>query len=322
VADDNVMAALAGAFGGVQDVLGKYIDYSMKNKFDEKAFQRENYIKPEDIPDQLKSQFGGVDRPIRKELLTSLAYSLPTTQKGWVLNPSTGEYELKVVGTGTRSDKVISNQPIVKPEKPIYTTLKKSVALQMLDSGVEIPAGTKIIDDTSGSGKPDIKEDSKLNDARSALEILNRLETNFNKTPTGVKALGSRAVSLVTGGAVGDTGQRVYEDALRADAAKFYRAYTGDTRLSNDDAEKRAYPLLPTAFQDKDLGKGKFEGLRSNVIANVRPILEKRGIDVNDFINKIQQQSLPTTPFSNPSNSNQNEWHGSTKTGMKFKVVQ
>lgn len=71
MASDNVMAALAGAFGGVQDVLGKYVDYRLRSQYDDEKYKRERYIQPEDIPNQMRSEYG-IDQPIDSRVLPAL----------------------------------------------------------------------------------------------------------------------------------------------------------------------------------------------------------------------------------------------------------
>ena len=143
-----------------------------------------------------------------------------------------------------------------------------------------------------GSAGPDKvtlrREQEKLDNAISALSIISNLEKNFEKTESGARALGSRAASFLSMGTIGNEGQRVYDDSFNANAVKFYRAYTGDTRLSDADAKERALGILPGSSLEKSVGRIKFSEIRGNVLRDIAPILGRLGIPESKFLERVK----------------------------------
>lgn len=164
-----------------------------------------------------------------------------------------------------------------------------------------------------GGAKTDKKEEEKLNNAKSAISIINHLQNKFETVPTGAEAVGSKAASFLTFGKSGNKSQRVYDDAFNANAAKFYRAYTNDTRLSDQDAKTRALGLLPSSMLDKQVGRGKFEEVRNNVIREVKPLLDKSGISMEDFMASVPNVGDQVV---------QGNFSGQTKSGLKYTITQ
>jgi len=72
MADDYLLAAISGALEGFNNTYipmkKKQQEYLLNEQQKEKDFLRENYIKPEDLPQNVRSQFG--DKPVRKETLS------------------------------------------------------------------------------------------------------------------------------------------------------------------------------------------------------------------------------------------------------------
>lgn len=262
MADDNLLAGLAGFTSGIQSVLTPYLQATYQDKLlrrrqsedDQRALQnRVAYLPYEEASQRRMKDYETEQR------MKTLPY----------------ETDAKI--------KVANSQPFIN----IFDGSGNVIG--------QMPRGSKQL--TGGAkGTLDKKQQQQINDAKSALSILNRLESDFQQTPSGLTALGSRGVSLLTGGAMGDKGQRTYEDSLNSNSAKFYRSYTGDTRLSDQDAQERAYKLLPSSYFDKKQGASKFTDLKTNVLLGVRPLLEKAGISEDQF---IKEASNFSTPYQN-----------------------
>lgn len=105
--------------------------------------------------------------------------------------------------------------------------------------------GLKIIDDVAG---PTTNPENVLGSLRFAQKLLGRI-------PTDLSTLGTAGVSKMLGGQRRIGGQdfgsdaiKAYEDHKGGTAVSVYRSITGDTRLSDADAQARALPYMPSVF--------------------------------------------------------------------------
>lgn len=105
---------------------------------------------------------------------------------------------------------------------------------------------------------------SHLETLRYTQELLNKIPTSLG---TGVTAGVSKALGGERGG-FGSNAIKEYEDAKPGAAVQFYRAITGDTRLSDNDARERALPFMPTVWpipDTADVRQGKMNRLSQAV---------------------------------------------------------
>lgn len=109
----------------------------------------------------------------------------------------------------------------------------------------------------------------------SQLLNIDTLEKQAAKLKGGYEGIWNRVIGVATrGGVQGDT--VMYERKKPAYAAGLYRALTGDTRLSDQDASTRAYPLLWDTGLSKKLQKPMFDDLKNTLLA--RKIMLQNGI--------------------------------------------
>jgi len=104
------------------------------------------------------------------------------------------------------------------------------------------------------------------NSLRKAISQLGNVATLTDKLfemPAGRMQYITKGEAFVTGGEspkAADIAE--YEDMVQADAAGLYRDLTGDNRLSDDDAQKRALPLIPRPQQARRLQLQKTSKLK------------------------------------------------------------
>lgn len=108
---------------------------------------------------------------------------------------------------------------------------------------------------------------NQLKSAQQAGSLINDLEAQAKKLKGGYEGLYKQGEAFITRGA-GESGDyKMYEDLAKSGAVAFYRAVTGDSRLSDQDAADRAYPLMWKTNEDVSLREKKFNFLRRMVKA-------------------------------------------------------
>ena len=98
---------------------------------------------------------------------------------------------------------------------------------------------------------------SKIRAQRANISNMRKLAEGI---PGGYKGVLSIAAGAVTRGAKA-TNTRLYMKNMASNAVSLYRALTGDTRLSDADAESRALPLLWHPSEDEKVRKKTFDYL-------------------------------------------------------------
>lgn len=119
----------------------------------------------------------------------------------------------------------------------------------------------------TSKGKGNEKEDFK-SEAQSALAQMDEL---LKAVPSGLLGGGLAKLGGMTG--QGFPEADAYESFKPAIAVKIYRGATGDKRLSDNDAKKRALPMLPN-LTDSELNKKKKREFLDKLIAGEAPIPE------------------------------------------------
>jgi hypothetical protein len=109
-------------------------------------------------------------------------------------------------------------------------------------------------------------------DKISAAEVnVANLEKDVDKLPSGYSGILSNIWGVVTRGA-NNPDLKTYNDSRPAIAVGLYRTLTGDTRLSDDDAKKRALPLIWDSSESKSVQKKKFENIKQMITARKEKI--------------------------------------------------
>lgn len=100
--------------------------------------------------------------------------------------------------------------------------------------------------------------ESQIKNFDAAMELL-------NGSPQGrISGSVASATGAITGGKENTAG-KLYADILPGLSASLYKDMTGDTRLSDADAQSRAYPLFPKQGDDPKLNKLKEEFIKSTL---------------------------------------------------------
>ena len=137
------------------------------------------------------------------------------------------------------------------------------------------------------------KQKQDLQKAKLAAQSLNYMKDKAKNLPTGGKAMASNVGNFLTRGALNPQ-LALYEKQMPAMATTIYREITGDTRLSDQDAESRALPLLWDARKGEAnaIKEGVFEDLDKLYQARIR-LIEKGSYkpnpkDPSEFITPME----------------------------------
>lgn len=123
---------------------------------------------------------------------------------------------------------------------------------------------------------------------------LQQLEAMLKETGGGVvPGLKGVVGSMPFGGNIFGK-EKVFNDLKKAVAVSTYRAQTGDTRLSDNDAADRAYPLVPDLSEPPEVQRMKTENLRT-IFANRKDTIQQQ---------QATQRNLPGSSISAPTNTN------------------
>jgi hypothetical protein len=98
----------------------------------------------------------------------------------------------------------------------------------------------------------------------NALASVESLEQLAQKIPGGYQGMIDLAKGTVSRGKTSPE-LRSYLKEVKAAAAQIYRAKTGDTRLSDEDAASRAYPLLWNPTEDESVKELSFKRLKEDI---------------------------------------------------------
>ncbi len=98
----------------------------------------------------------------------------------------------------------------------------------------------------------------------NALASVESLEQLAAKIPGGYQGMVDLAKGTVSRGKTSPE-LRSYLKEVKAAAAQIYRAKTGDTRLSDEDAASRAYPLLWNPTEDESVKELSFKRLKEDI---------------------------------------------------------
>lgn len=142
-----------------------------------------------------------------------------------------------------------SLSPVVQDGKPLaYDKRTNSLIPVNTPEGTNAPIVTRT---------EQTKVNEELKNLATQKANLDQTLSLLDKIPDGfIKGGGLSVASSLTFGGVGSDA-KLYNDNKGAAAVAFYRASTGDTRLSDADAKSRALPLLPDLSEPKELRNKK-----------------------------------------------------------------
>ena len=146
-----------------------------------------------------------------------------------------------------------------------------------------------------------------LQEISPQIDILRNL---LDTVPSGLFEGGLAQLKALTGQT--EENLNAYESSYRAIAVGLYRAVTGDTRLSDQDASERGYKLFPRAWESESVRESIWNQLYrmiENATAGRTFVYdEKSGIYRFNpqFSNKKNQQPIEPTPEKKPQPSQSN----------------
>jgi len=216
---------------------------------------------------------GGIDNQLNQDKLTLDRQELATSrnkimQDAWykrkMLNQGVPVYTFGADGTPQMVGNVPKGSKVVPPS-------------QM--STPEQKAAQEIATATAKSKIPTADMRNMVSSVDSQLQNMKALRKQTENLKGGYEGMWNRLVGVATRGKEqGDT--IMYERKKPAYAAGLYRALTGDTRLSDQDAQTRAYPLLWDTGLDKSLQKPMFDDIENALMA--RKIMLTSGMGTPD----------------------------------------
>jgi len=122
---------------------------------------------------------------------------------------------------------------------------------------------------------PTVQQRNDLMNARNQLLNVQQMENLARNVPSGFAGIGSIGLEAVTRGGMA-TNTRLYLKQFPAFAVGLYRGLTGDTRLSDADALRRALPLLWHPSESGKIKKQSFNNIRKALNARIKLIQSGR----------------------------------------------
>lgn len=115
---------------------------------------------------------------------------------------------------------------------------------------------------------------SKQAELASVEKFVSDMKSSLDKTPGGMAGKAASVIGKTAGLANKDVNvdPQFYDDNKRALAASLYRLMTGDTRLSDDDASKRAYPMIPGMTESEGTRNKKWDVIQSAIEARKKKL--------------------------------------------------
>ena len=127
---------------------------------------------------------------------------------------------------------------------------------------------------------PTVQQKNDLFSARQQLNNIVGMRNLAEKVPAGYPGMLSIGTSALTRGGL-QTNTRQYLKNFNAYAVSLYRALTGDTRLSDADALRRALPLLWHPSEDKKIRKTSFDSIEKALKTRIKMLSSGRGLTPN-----------------------------------------
>lgn len=106
-----------------------------------------------------------------------------------------------------------------------------------------------------------------LKSAQQAGSLIQDLQQQASVLKGGYDGIGELGKMALNRGAGESANYKLYMDTLPSASVSFYRAVTGDTRLSDSDAKARALPLLWHPSEAEDVKTKKFDFLNRMIVA-------------------------------------------------------
>ena len=127
------------------------------------------------------------------------------------------------------------------------------------------------------------------------------LRNQLDKVPSGLFEGGAQQLLAATGQTSEDLA--AYESSYRAISAGLYRAVTGDTRLSDQDAAERGYRLFPRAWQAEKVRESIWNNLYQmiDVAAEGRTFNYDPKTDTYKFSPQFSGKKQEPTPAPTPT---------------------
>jgi hypothetical protein len=134
-------------------------------------------------------------------------------------------------------------------------------------SQVVVPPNTQIDIAQRKAAMPTADMKNALTTTRQAKSLINSVVKQSESLEGGYKGAMEIGKAAINRGKGESAKYRTYLSTMPATAVSIYRAVTGDTRLSDSDAQARAYPLLWHPNEDVDVRKQKNDYIQSMVLA-------------------------------------------------------
>lgn len=221
------------------------------------------------------------------DLTTDQYKDLSTADKNFRWAPSEKKQPLSTQGA---IESGYASREFVKSVIPDLAD-SKDISVGELQSRLNIKKmetleGTRLNRDLLGQQFSEARENrAKLKDELKTIvtqqQNLNVIKDQLSKIPP---SLAGGTQSLIARSGQGFKEAATYDKVRKAYAVSLYRAMTGDTRLSDADAESRALPLIPTTIMD--------QGQRDELLGFIEEALEVRKKNAESGISNISWDDI------------------------------
>lgn len=161
------------------------------------------------------------------------------------------EFQKYLIGNKTRMDYYGNGVPVLT-----YDPTTGGLMPLTLPGGGNVPRGTKVVTNPNAPTAEMVNQSKAADQARALVEDLRTQAYSLKGGYFGIK---ENVKAFVNRGKGESSDYVMYNDSLPSTSVALYRAITGDTRLSDADAQARAYPLLWRPSQDPDVREDKFK---------------------------------------------------------------
>lgn len=239
--------------------------------------------------------------------------------KMWV-NPETGEI--------SNTDPIITD-PLKVGFVKVPNSTAANIRAAVLKGDVTFAKQLAMLQAQSDIGEAKenrVKFKDDLDKINNVIQLTGTLDKVLDKIPAGIQG---GFESVISKSGYGFPDAAAYNRTRSAAAVSFYRASTGDTRLSDADAEARALPLLSTPGMSKPQ-RDALQSLRNEMLNDRKTQLEKGIQEVpwdsiiksNPKIASLMEKmgyKKPETPQRRSTDTS--GLNGTTSGGMSYEVI-
>lgn len=184
--------------------------------------------------------------------------------------------------------------------KPVFTVGPDGNLMQVqLPGGGNPPKGSQVI---SNPNAPTADMKNNMVTVKQVSSLMDDLKSQAYGLKGGYAGMEENVKSVINRGKGKSADYKLYNDSLHATSVAFYRAVTGDTRLSDADAKTRAYPIMWKTSEHTDVRDKKF-GFMERMVSAREKLLEgginPESLKPGEFFDMIKKEAESGTQTFN-----------------------